>query len=85
MYRHLGGRILLLASGASGLVEVTSTAAQPRAVDAALTLLAMPFLVEAVVALGLLALVVSLRTGRRVAALRHGRQARATATIRSLR
>jgi hypothetical protein len=70
MYRHLGGRLLLVASGASGLADVTGGSHQPPAVDAVLTLLAVPLLVEVTVALGLLAVVIGIRSRRRAVAAR---------------
>ena len=64
MYRHLGGRFVLLVSGASGAADVTVGANQPRVVDMALKILALPILVELAVALGLLSIVIALRVRR---------------------
>ena len=75
MYRHLGGRFLLLASGATGAADLTGAAKHPPAVDLALTLLSAPVLVELVVALGLLAAVVVLRARRAAVTARRLRNA----------
>jgi hypothetical protein len=68
MYRHLGGRFLLLASGASGVADIAGGAGQPFAVELALKLLTVPVLVEIVVALGLLTVVIGHRARHLAAA-----------------
>ena len=89
MYRHLGGRFVLLVSGASGAADVTVGANQPRVVDMALKILAVPMLVELTVALGLLSVVIALRvrpaTRRPVMAGRRSWSVPLAASIRPIR